>query len=228
MRRFAIYYAPPPGTPLHAFGTAWLEREFPFTSLTPERRREITAAPRRYGFHATLKPPFALATDRTVDELRAAAAAFAASRPPFDVPGLQLAEIAGFLAFVLRTRSAPFAALADDAVRAFERFRARPTADDLARRLHPGLNERERELVETWGYPYVLDCWRFHLTLTERLDDAERTAVRKELEPLVAPFVDDVLRVDAVVLFEQPSADEPFRQLARFPFARTATLKVGV
>jgi hypothetical protein len=182
-------------------------------------------APRRYGFHATLKPPFPLAAGRTIDELQATCAAFAATRPSFEVPGLELAEIGKFLALVLRTPSAPFAALAEDAVRAFEPFRAAPSATELARRHNARLNERERELVAVWGYPYVLDRWRFHLTLTEELDDPERAIVRREIEPLVAPFIEDTLHVDSVVLFEQPDSDRPFRELARFPFAKAAADK---
>jgi putative phosphonate metabolism protein len=236
MRRFAVYYAPAPGSPLHSFGTAWLGRNAehdvpvtppPIAGMTPERRQAITAAPRRYGFHATLKPPFPLAAGHTIDELQATCAAFAAARPSFEVPGLELAEIGKFLAFVLRTPSDPFAALAEDAVRAFEPFRAAPSAMELARRHKARLNARERELLDVWGYPYVLDCWRFHLTLTEELDDAERAIVRPELERLVAPFVEDTLRVDSVALFEQPDTDQPFRQLARFPFAKAAALEVG-
>ncbi|HYZ15935.1 MAG TPA: DUF1045 domain-containing protein [Candidatus Acidoferrum sp.] len=229
MRRFAIYYAPTPGTPLHAFGNAWLgpAAPLPVTGMTARRCAEITAAPRRYGFHATLKPPFALAPDCSVDELRATCAAFAAARPPFEVPGLQLAEIGTFLALVLRTPSHAFAALAEDAVRAFERFRAAPSEEELARRRSARLNAREQELLEVWGYPYVLDCWRFHLTLTDQLGETERALVRKELERLVAPFANAPVRVDSVVLFEQPDVDQPFREVERFAFAPSAAMRVG-
>jgi putative phosphonate metabolism protein len=234
MTRYAIYYAPAAGTPLHAFGSSWLGRDAAtneplsppaIDGVSAQRQTDITAAPRRYGFHATLKPPFSVAGHWTYEELCAALAAFAGAFVPFDVPGLQLSDISGFLALTLRERSEPFEQLAERVVRAFEPFRATPPAGDTARRLHDGLTPRERELLMTWGYPYVLDAWRFHLTLTERLPDDERAIVRSALEPLVAPFAAAPLRIEAVSLFMQ-HADAPFVELARAPFAGAALTEV--
>jgi hypothetical protein len=233
MTRYAIYYAPEPGSPLHAFGGAWLEghpagdyalRTLLSGGITRERLREITAGPRGYGFHATLKPPFALASGRTFDELSAAFARFAEACIPFEVAGLHLADIGGFLALTMREPSEPFAQLAERAVRAFEPFRAAPSAEELARRRHAGLNARERELLDGWGYPYVLDAWRFHMTLTQRLDDDERAVVRDALEPLVARFARVPLRIDAVSMFTQTSA--AFAETARASFASTLLTEV--
>ena len=71
-RRQAIYFAPPAGSPLARFGAAWLGWDpeagaevegLPVAGL-PLPREALVAAPRRYGFHATLKPPFRLAAGR--------------------------------------------------------------------------------------------------------------------------------------------------------------------
>src|SRR5690606_1132239 len=127
--RYAVYYAPPEGAPLDRFGRAWLGRDAAtgddvepptLPGLNGERWREITAEPRRYGFHGTLKPPFALADGRRVDDLFAAVAAFAARRTPFALPPLRLARLSGFLALIPSTASEPLAALAADCVRAFD------------------------------------------------------------------------------------------------------------
>lgn len=223
MTRYAIYYAPEPDSPLRAFGAAWFEGRLA-GGVSEDRLREITVAPRSYGFHATLKPPFALARGRTADELFAAFTQFVEGRGPFDVAGLQLAEIGGFLALTLRSHSEPFAQLAEGAVRAFEPFRATSSAEELARRRSGRLNAREHELLEVWGYPYVLDTWRFHMTLTQRLDDAERAVVRAALEPLVAPLVAAPLRVAAASLFTQTS--DAFVETARAPFSGAPLLEV--
>jgi hypothetical protein len=76
--RYAIYFVPPPGSPLACFGAVWLGYDVAngaeppqprLPEIAPERLRNITAEPRRYGFHATLKPPFSLAAGATAEEL---------------------------------------------------------------------------------------------------------------------------------------------------------------
>ena len=96
--RFAVYFAPASDTPLWAFGTSWLGRDperdvdvarLQLDGITAEAIAEMTVSPRRYGFHGTLKPPFALVDGQDADTLSAALAAFAASRSPFDIPELK-------------------------------------------------------------------------------------------------------------------------------------------
>jgi putative phosphonate metabolism protein len=236
MKRYAVYYAPPEDSALHAFGRTWLGRDsitgrpvdpIPVRGMTPERRAQITATPRGYGFHATLKAPFALATERTLEELGLAFEAFAAEQDAFTLEGLQLAEIGGFLALTLCWPSEQFASVAAAALEAFEPFRAPSSPEDLARRGEGQLSGRQRELLARWGYPYVLDEWRFHLTLTNRLDDVERKLVRAALEPLVEPFLRAPVTVDAVSLFVQTSAAEAFKHRANFAFAGTERKRAG-
>ena len=70
--RLGLYWAPELDDPLHALGSAWLGRDAETGATLPQPAvpgldlAEITAEARGYGFHATLKPPFALApgTDR--------------------------------------------------------------------------------------------------------------------------------------------------------------------
>ncbi len=226
MKRYAVYYAPPIESALHRVGSAVLGRDAwsgtavaqpAFDGVPHDRVAAITAAPRLYGFHATLKPPFAPVPECTAAEIAGALETFAAGVPPFDAPALRLAEIGGFLALVPRAESPELSAFAERAVRAFEPFRAPLSAAEHARRAHAPLDVRERELLAAWGYPYVLDRWRFHLTLTGQLEPSERSIVRAALEPLVAPLCCEPLRIDALALFVQPEAGLPFRCAARFP-----------
>jgi len=68
-----------------------------------------------------------------------------------------------------------------------------------------------------WGYPYVLEEWRFHLTLTGRIrDDGERSAIAELLRRRFAGFLDRPLAVRDLCVFRQPAPGRPFTVLARF------------
>ena len=68
-----------------------------------------------------------------------------------------------------------------------------------------------------WGYPYVLEHWRFHLTLSGRLpDDRERRLVLGELQRRFAGEIDRPLAVRDLCVFRQPGPGRPFSMLARF------------
>lgn len=224
--RYAIYLAPPPGHPLKLLADAWLGRDpdrdervsFPVVDgITPERLQEITALPRHYGFHATLKAPFALAEGVEAVGLLGDVEAFALNRTPFRIR-LKVDTLSGFLALVPAEPAPRMNALAAACVEEFDRFRAPLTAEERERRSSPELSERERAHLERWGYPYVHDCFRFHMTLTGRLDEPERSHVRAILEHALAPALAEPLRVDQIALFTQTHRVAPFRVVARFPF----------
>lgn len=206
--RYAVYYTPPPESALARFGAAWFARE-----------ASCLDTPRRYGFHGTLKAPFRLADGTSEDGLLNAVEAFAASRRTLPGPPLRLAALAGFLALV---PSAPFRALdrlAADCVAAFDGFRAPGTEAELARRLSAGLSPREEALLRRWGYPYVMDTFRFHLTLTERLDEAELDRERALAESMLGGPPPSLL-VDALTVAVEPADGAPFRSLRRFELGK--------
>jgi len=216
-RRWAIYFAPPPGSELAAFGARWLGRD-PWGGAAAQSPRPFVASPRRYGFHATLVAPFASPLGH--DELAPLVDRFAAGEAAFEVPALRLAVLDGFVALV---PGGPCPQLTDFATRCVEAFaphRAPPGEAELARRRAAGLTPRQEELLRRWGYPYVMEEFRFHMTLSERLAEAARAPVLEELAPLAAPFAAQPLRVDAVTLFEEPAPGADFRALARFALRR--------
>jgi len=227
MRRLAIYYAPPAEAPLTREAARWLGRDA-FTGLTLEpsalngfTRSEwqaIVADPQLYGFHATLKPPFRILEGVSDDQLRERLRCFAASRRQFDAP-LILGALSRFLALVLAQPSAEFESLAADCVRAFDEFRAPPTAEELARRRRGRMNPAQLAYIDRWGYPYVMEEWRFHMTLTSSLGPETFSAAWSHLAQTFEPFCREPLRIDSICLFEQPEMDAPFRVLERFDFA---------
>lgn len=225
--RYAVYFAPEDETALAQFGWPWLGRtpdnakDTPFHSAVrddPDHAARV-ADPRVYGLHATLKPPFHLAEGQSRDGLVAAMQNFCAARKAIEAPALTLDEISSFIAFRLPAPEAAIDALAADCVMEFDRFRAPPTTEDIAKRAASGLTPRQHEYLARWGYPYVLDQFRFHVTLTGRLGDEERAQARTLLRPLVEGVEREPLIIRSLCLFEQPRRGERFVPTARVPFA---------
>ncbi|MCL2514938.1 MAG: DUF1045 domain-containing protein [Microbacteriaceae bacterium] len=172
---------------------------------------EITVDARRYGFHATLKAPFRLAEGRTLAELEQALDAFADERPVVTVPQLALSRLGSFFALVPGAPAEALYALAAEIVKTFDGFRAAPNEAELARRNPAGMSARQRELFERWGYPYVLDEFRFHLTLTDRIPAEQRAEVEGTLADWFAGVIGHDIPLDALALFIEPEPGAPFR-----------------
>ena len=216
LARAALYYAPASDDPLWRRGCAWLGRD-PELAVAVEQPAlpgiaEVTADARVYGFHATLKPPMRLTQGWAA--FIADVEALADRLAPFDLPALQVADLSGFLALRETAPCPALHALADACVEALDPHRAPHTPAELARRRRGGLSDREEALLTRWGYPAVFETWRFHMTLTRRLSDAERPAWREAAEAHLAPASAVQHRVEDICVFTQPAPNAPFR-LAR-------------
>jgi putative phosphonate metabolism protein len=229
--RFAIYWSPEPGTALHALGQQWLGHDpdgkhsaspgFSF-ALAPDAARKVTAAPRRYGLHATLKAPFRLRPGVQIKDLSRRLEVFAAVRDALSVGPLVLAEIDGFLALCPEEPNPALDQLAHACVLAFDDLRAPLDDDDRARRLAADLSPHQRILLEQWGYPHVLSEFRFHITLTGRLSEEEAQHVREVLEPHLEPICREPIEISSLALLGDPGQGAPFCLLGRFPLAAAA------
>lgn len=205
--RYAIYFTPEPG-PLAEFGAAWLGwdpatgRAVPHleVSALSDMVSRITETPRRYGLHATIKPPFRLADGQDQDTLRAALATYCAACKPVRLDGLEIARMGRFLALVPMGGTAALDAMAAATVRAFEPFRAPPTEEELARRRAGGLTPEQELRLATWGYPYVMDGFRFHITLTGKLPRAQLDQVRTALAPHLDSIIPAPFPIDGLTL----------------------------
>lgn len=226
--RYAIYLAPPPCTPLWEFGSKVLGRDaasgadiggFAPEGMDPAAWRRITMRPRLYGFHATLKAPFHLAEGRSLDELQAAMAEYAAARGSFDLGPLAVTSIAdgsghGFAALTMTQPSPELAALEADAVSGFDRFRAPLTEADRLKRRPQHLTPRQREALERFGYPFIGPDHRFHMTLCGDVADVHEIA-DKLADAMANEIGTARFRVDALVLFGQTEPAQSFRVIQR-------------
>jgi hypothetical protein len=221
--RYAVYWAPEPQHALAQLGEQWLSQD-PAEAPVSE--------PALYGFHATLKPPFRLADGCCEAELLAATQCLAQAHCTFDMPPLQVAWLQGFLALrpqPLIASAHPLWRLADACVSELDGFR-RPAADaELLKRKAAGLDAEQEALLQLWGYPHVLQRWRFHMTLTNSVFErqtqqspqanSQAKALLVRLQQLFAPALAQPLRCDSICIFEQSEAGQAFRLSHRFGLA---------
>lgn len=227
--RYAIYFAASADHALSRFGAELLgydaytgdEVSFPQEALhvAPDWR-DITTDPRKYGFHGTLKAPMALAPGKTEAELVAACATFAEKARPMPVIRPVVDAISGFIAVIPAEPVDALQQLAADCVRDFDSFRTALTAEERARRKPEKLSERQREYLDRWGYPYVMEEFRFHMTLTGRLDAERRGPILEMLRGRFAGLKLDRLAIDRIALFRQNDAKARFRLLGEWTLAR--------
>lgn len=217
--RYAIYFAPPENDALSVRAAHWLGRDAfhgrPLNqpAVAGFEQPEIlglTDEPRRYGFHATLKAPFELAPDRTEHELLADFDAFAGSTDAFVIPEVALGQLGPFFALVPAAENATLQAFAAACVRHFEPFRAALSEADIARRKPEKLSETERCYLVEWGYPYVFEAFRFHMTLSGQVPPERRDAMRQVLEAEFSAFIGQPLAISHLALFVEPERGAPF------------------
>lgn len=224
--RFAIYFTPARQSPLWTFGAQWLGRDDDnaehdlaplFKEIPPETHAALTATPRHYGFHATLKSPFALADGRSAADLAEALSDFAKNQPPFSGPPLHVGEMDRFIALIPVVQNVVLSRFANECVRAFDGFRRAETPEQIARRHAQNLTPRQRSLLAAWGYPFVFEEFHFHMTLTGPLKNDQK----KHALPLLRRHFEDIaqapLWLDAVSLFRQPDRTAPFTLAERYP-----------
>jgi len=227
--RFALYFTPPPQSPLARFGAEVIG--YDCDAGAPVTRRKLdgiaepdaaaaTAQPARYGFHGTLVAPFELAPGRSATELEDALAAFARDHAPVSLGHLKVAAIGSFTALVPAGPQDAVRTLAGDCVTAFNNFRAPLSPRDRERRLASRLSPRQIELLERWGYPYVFSEFRFHMTLTGRLPPHEQARWQAALAPAFAPLAPAPVEIDAVSLVRQDDRGAAFRVVTRRTLAR--------
>ena len=225
--RYAIYFAPPAGSLLWNRGCEWLGRD-PLTmgrlkqpavpGVGPQRLSQITASPCRYGFHATLKPPFRLSATGNAEQLFASIAEFARTRNAFALPRLGVARLGDFLALRPQQECARLSQLAEECVACFDRFRAAPQASELVQRRH-GLDARQESLLRRWGYPYVMDEWCFHMTLTGKVGDEQIGVLTNFLSTWFDSALREPLVIEDLCVFLEAQDGGAFQLVRRFPLA---------
>ena len=225
--RYAIYFAPSEHSVLWRFGSSVLGydaasgQDVPFRPLSGidmGRWPELSAEPRTYGFHATLKAPFRLAAGMTRDDLFEALEDMAPRQAPVVLEGLQVTRIGPFVALTPVGDATELNALAYRVASEIDVVRAPLSEAEMQKRLRSPLTERQRANLDRFGYPYVGEDFQFHMTLSGSLPGALQAPVA---EALKAAYAEDVpvqtADIDALTVFEQPEPGARFRITERIP-----------
>ncbi len=225
--RYALYFSPVTNSPLASFGAASLGR----SAITPRpdnvgsphpdksRWLSLTQSPAHYGFHATLKAPFELRPGITVEGLAQELQQLVKTLSPIPLNGLAPRHLSGFAALTLTAQPASLRDLAQQIVETFEPYRQPLSDEDIQRRTRQGLTPRQVKLLKQFGYPYVDDEFRFHMTLTGPLSDQDQDYV-EWLKTLYRQFVTDTPWLDQITIYSQPDRQSPFVKLLACPLAR--------
>lgn len=206
-RRFAVYYTPPPGV-LADFGAAWLgwdiergiEPAAPAISGLPAAVRVLTETPRKYGFHATVKPPFRLAAGEDTDALLTCFAEVCEGLAPVSMDGVEVSRLGGFVALRPVGDAAGLNVLCGEIVKRLDRFRQPASDEEIDRRRGRGLTPRQDACLLNWGYPYLFEDFRFHMTLTGNLSQPEAQQVAIILRDIMKPLLPSPFTVNALSL----------------------------
>lgn len=224
--RHALYYTPPPG-PLAECLAGWLGwdpvtgriRPHPEVPGLPRPAADLTERPRKYGAHGTLKPPFHLAADSTAEALGQTVADFARQVRPVQLEGLAVTRIGSFLALTPHGETGALKSLAAGIVRHFDPFRAPPGPQELERRRKARLSPRQEAHLLQWGYPHVMEDFRFHITLTGPLKPEEITPTQVALEAYLAPLLPERFVLDAISHLGSDPATGRFHLIRRHGFS---------
>ena len=239
-KRYAIYFTPPCHSDWWRFGCSWLHRDPMTNTQTPRFSlpglqqmgindaylNTLTSEPFRYGFHATLKAPFRLKKGSYEQDLYRQVQQLSRTLKTTKLTPLSIQSIDGFVALTfpgndmqsIHEEQMAINRLAAQCVTKLDVFRDDPSLEELEKRRSQGLTPRQIELLEDWGYPFVLQEYRFHMTLTNRVEKHLQNRIIDALEPSIDQLNQHPLFLDALSVFEQSSYDSAFVATRRYCF----------
>jgi|CXWL01.1.fsa_nt_gi putative phosphonate metabolism protein len=228
--RYAIYFAPAKDSPWWRFGAGWLGRDetsnTPLTTptaaqLDADMQQQITAEPRRYGFHATLKAPFRLRIGSTLDDLLVQLRTLADTLKPVALGPLYATALGNFVALVPVLSLTDPLKLAARCVTELDALRAPLSEAEQTRRRAAPLDTRELALLARYGYPYVLERFRLHFSLTGPVASTVSEHVLQAVaEPVARLNAYTPLVLDRLSLFVEPAPGQGFTRLTDLVLAK--------
>lgn len=224
--RYAVFFCPADNSELGLYGLQVLGRKadghVPDRAFAncPDRQLALalTKTPAHYGFHATLKAPFHLAEQATEQQLLESVKMLASRQSAIALHTLEPRLLSGFMALTLSPQPQAISSLAEQCVKQFEPFRAPLSAEDICKRNPAQLSEQQREYLYQYGYPYVMNEFRFHMTLTGKVSADQHAVHINWLSKLYDAQLTKTPVLDRLAVFRQPDRETAFSRLVEFAF----------
>lgn len=236
--RYAIYFTFSPQDSLYRKATHWLghcvynsettNKNISDSTQIPDHllplRQSVTQAA-KYGFHATLKPPFRLNISTSLKQMKSRLNSFSSTTSAFYCSPLEVRVIGNFIALVPLYVCQKLDYLARKCVQVFEPYRAALNEVDMRKRFQAGLSSNQIKLLSLWGYPYVLDEFRFHMTLTDNLSNEALPFARQMLGQYFSSELESPLYINQICLFHQQNSESPFYLIECYPLKDSNEVK---
>ncbi len=216
-KRYAIYFTLPQTDPVYQTAIKWLGYDAYSGNKTNTdskklaKNRQYVSKAAKYGFHATLKPPFRLSQDKSEEQLIDELENFASSITAFTCKPLKIKSMTHFIALAPKNSCDQLDAFAAQCLKHFEPFRAQLTREEYQKRNPVLLSERQLRYLEQWGYPYVEDEFRFHMTLTDSMMEDEIKKIKKKLKQYFKEVLGKPLQINQLHIFRQDSTCSNFQ-----------------
>jgi hypothetical protein len=230
--RYAINFTPPASDPLTLAASQWLGRNaFSGEAMEPPAIRGLglheiafnTAVPRRYGFHGTLRPPFRLAEGMIEPVLLRHLMHFAGQQVPVCLPKLEVVRLGNRFALMPSQPCDALNRLAASVVQYSDAFRA-PMSEAELERADPGqLSAAQFANLYRWGHPFVMDEFRFHMTLTGAVGLEEIGRFEDVLRRYFEPFLERPVEIGNLALFVETEPGAPFLVHSLHPLGSVST-----
>ena len=230
-KRVAIYFLPKKNSSLENFGKNLLGRDInkkKKISLTRRQKyfinrgftyfdelKDYCEEPAKYGFHATLKAPFRLKRNVKTKNFYDVISHIAAQHSRFKIKGLKIVYSKKFTLITSRKPNKLLINLENDLVKHLDTFRAELNKTDIKKRIPDSLTIKQNKYLKEWGYPFVFDQFKFHMTLMNQNNNKLSNKQKLELEKLIYKISNNVIEFNEISLLGE-NKNGHFEEIKRF------------
>ena len=230
-KRVAIYFLPKKNSSLENFGKNLLGRDInkkKKISLTRRQKyfisrgftffdelKDYCEQPAKYGFHATLKAPFRLKRNVKTKNFYDVISHIAAQHSRFKIKGLKIVYSKKFTFITSRKPNKLLRNLENDLVKHLDTFRAELNKTEIKKRIPDSLTFKQNKYLKEWGYPFVFDQFKFHMTLMNQNNNKLSNKQKLELEKLIYKISNNVIEFNEISLLGE-NKNGHFEEIKRF------------
>ena len=230
-KRVAIYFLPKKNSSLENFGKNLLGRDInkkKKISLTRRQKyfisrgftffdelKDYCEQPAKYGFHATLKAPFRLKRNVKTKNFYDVISHIAAQHSRFKIQGLKIVYSKKFTFITSRKPNKLLINLENDLVKHLDTFRAELNKKEIKKRIPDSLTFKQNKYLKEWGYPFVFDQFKFHMTLMNQNNNKLSNKQKLELEKLIYKISNNVIEFNEISLLGE-NKNGHFEEIKRF------------